>query len=241
MNQPARIDLLMTGHTLDAIKADHGDFGEWFGKGLGAGATLRTIDLTDGELPPDISDSDGWIISGSASSVNDDLDWLPRAEAAIRAATADGHPILGVCFGHQLLAKALGGEVIVNPAGWELGALRATLADAASEDALFGTMPTSFGACASHKDTVVALPPDSTLLAQNEKGVQAFKVGQKSYGVQFHPEFTLEIARAYVDERRAQVADTIVWPETGGLDARIILSRFLDYLIEGKTHESLSV
>ena len=189
MSSPRLIEVLMTGHAPDPIRSVHSDFDDWFAAYSNGNIRFHATDLIDGEALPGPASSDGWIISGSPLSVYEDVNWLADAQAGIAAAATAGQPILGVCFGHQLLAQALGGEVTENPAGWELGQVQVSLTEAGASDPLMNGVPSHFGAYSSHGDVVVALPPEAILLAENPRGVQAFKVGAGAYGVQFHPEF----------------------------------------------------
>ena len=123
-------------------------------------------------------------------------DWLREAAHA-------GLPLLGICYGHQLLAHALGGQVDYNPAGRESGTIELELHPSAFEDPLFAGLPARFPAQATHLQTVLAPPPQAQVLAASERdGCQAFRWGEAAWGVQFHPEFSGIHMRGYVDARR---------------------------------------
>lgn len=108
--------------------------------------------------------------------------------------------VLGICYGHLLLAHALGGEVPHPPHGVEIGTMRVQHHAAAHTDALLGELPTTFEAQATHWQSVRRLPPGAVLLAGNAfEPHHAFRVGASAWGVQFHPEFSSEALRAYVD------------------------------------------
>ena len=241
MSRPLIIEVLLAGHAPDSIRHVHGDFDVWFAVGNSGHIRFQSTDLSAGEALPDPEASDGWIISGAAASVYDDIPWLAEVETGIAAAAGSGHPILGVCFGHQLLAQALGGRVTRNPAGWELGEVRAELTDEGQADPLMNGMPATFRAYASHQDAVVSLPPEALLLAENSAGVQSIKVGEKSYGVQFHPEFSLDIARAYTRYRRDQLRQEITWPEDGGNGSSRTLRNFISQIVEGAKDDTTAV
>ena len=166
---------------------------------------------------------------------------MAEVEAGIAAAAGSGHAILGVCFGHQLLAQVLGGRVTRNPAGWELGEVRAKLTGEGRADPLMSGMPQTFSAYSSHGDAVNALPQGALMLAENSAGVQAFRVGKKCYGVQFHPEFSLDVARAYARYRHSQVSHEIAWPEDGGADASRSLSNFIFQIVQGVNNDTTVV
>jgi GMP synthase (glutamine-hydrolysing) len=172
-------------------------------------ATLTVYDANDGEMPPPIGDSapaeteagavpsfDGVIISGSQSSVYDeDRAWIRTLSRWTEGAIADGMPILGVCWGHQLLAQVLGGTV--KGGSYELGYVEV---QQEAEDPLWDGIPDPFTVFATHSDHVVELPSEATLLASNETGVQAFR-HQNQYAVQFHPEYDRRTAYAMIDSK----------------------------------------
>lgn len=150
------------------------------------------IDARKEELPdPDWA---GVIVTGSAASVYDGDAWIARSEEFLRRAADRSVPLYGVCFGHQLVAQALGGKVEKCRHGWELGTATVTLTDEGRTDPLFADVPESFHAQQSHGDVVAELPPGAVPLAQNDHWpYQAFRLGDHVWGTQFHPEFTPEI------------------------------------------------
>ena len=233
MSDLPRIDVLITGSPPPAIAAGRGSYEHWFQDQAGTAAHYRAINLTAGEAVPDPAESDGWIVSGSPQAVYDDLPWLTSARTGLAGAVAAGHPVLGVCFGHQLLAVALGGRVAPNPDGWEIGQVSITLTEAGREAAIFQGFGSTFSAYATHGDTVLELPAGSALLAENDLGVQSFRTGAHAYGVQFHPEFTTRIARDYVNERKQNARGEIVWPDEAGALTSRVLTQFIINVIGG--------
>ncbi|MFB6106472.1 MAG: type 1 glutamine amidotransferase [Halobacteriaceae archaeon] len=151
-------------------------------------ADLEAFDVTAGELPPSFA-YDAAVVTGSASSVYADDPWIADLLTWLRDAHGAGLPMLGVCYGHQALAAALGGRV--EPMGeYEIGYREIRRR---AEDPLFAGVPERFLAFTTHQDTVTELPPDATLLAENDFGVHAFRVDD-AVGVQFHPEYDRESA-----------------------------------------------
>ncbi|GAA0553703.1 type 1 glutamine amidotransferase [Halorubrum ejinorense] len=167
-------------------------------------ADLVEFDATAGDLP-DHTDFDGVVVTGSRSSVYWDEEWIPALVDYVAEAVAAGCPVLGVCYGHQVLAEALGGRV-AGMDGFEIGYNEISRL---REDPLFDGLGDSFTAFTTHGDAVVELPPSATLLAENEHGVHAFRDGH-CWGVQFHPEYDIETARDVTDGKRDQIGDARV-------------------------------
>jgi GMP synthase (glutamine-hydrolysing) len=150
------------------------------------------IDARTEDLPePDYA---GVIVTGSPASVYDGEAWIARSEDFLKRAADRAIPLYGVCFGHQLVAQTFGGRVEKCRHGWELGTVSLTLTAEGRNDPLFAGVPESFLAQASHGDVVAELPAGAVPLAQNDHwAYQAFKLGDRIWGTQFHPEFTPEI------------------------------------------------
>ena len=151
-------------------------------------ADVAEFDAVSGDLPEHFG-FDGVVVTGSRSSVYWDEAWIPPLVEYVKYAHERGVPVLGVCFGHQLLADALGGGV-GDMGEYEIGYREVTQT---AESALLAGVPETFTAFTTHSDAVVELPPDAELLAENDYGVHAFRVGD-SYGVQFHPEYDTDTA-----------------------------------------------
>lgn len=149
---------------------------------------------------------DGVVITGSSASAYDALPWIERLSRAILDWADHGVPILGICFGHQILAQALGGRVEKNPAGWEVGTCEVELTEAGRNDYLFKGFPNRFPVMQSHQDVVTQLPPGAECLAANAIcGIQAMRVGDKIRSVQFHPEYTKEHIEFLLRPRRERL------------------------------------
>ena len=173
-------------------------------------ATLTIFRASAGEIPQPIASEedaqsaearvafpfDGVIISGSQSSVYHDEPWMAELAAWVRGAIEADLPVLGVCWGHQLLAQMLGGTV-EDRGAYELGYVEV---DQVEDDPLFDGIPDPFVAFATHSDEVTALPDDVTVLARNEAGIQVFRKG-RTYGVQFHPEYDMRTAEDMIQRK----------------------------------------
>jgi GMP synthase (glutamine-hydrolysing) len=195
-----RILVLLAGAPGPAVRAALGGFDRWFAEGLAPAADVATC--TRADLPaPDAHD--GVVVTGSYASVTERAPWMERAgEWLLEAART--RPVLGVCFGHQLLAHALGGAVERNLRGPEVGTREVELTDAGRADPLFAGLPARFAVQETHEDHVPAAPPGATVLARNDHApVQAFAHGPRIRAVQFHPEFSPARVRAICDEQRA--------------------------------------
>jgi GMP synthase - Glutamine amidotransferase domain len=163
-------------------------------------ASLTVYKPSDGYFPPSVSasnwDVDGVVISGSQTSVYDDHDWIHELTEWFRRVHAADIPTIGVCWGHQFIAQALGGRV-VDMSEYELGYRGVRRV---GEDPLFEGVPEEFVSFETHSDRVAELPSGARILAQNEYGTQAFRVGS-AYGVQFHPEYDRETAEWVTREK----------------------------------------
>ena len=151
-------------------------------------ATVHPFSVKDGVLPESL-EFDAAIVTGSSASVYWDEPWIPPLSAWVAEAIDAGIPVLGVCFGHQLLADVLGGEVR-DMGEYELGY---RTIERVGESMLLSGLPERFTAFTTHSDEVVQLPPGATLIAENDYAVQGFRTGDV-FGVQFHPEYDRETA-----------------------------------------------
>jgi len=165
------------------------------------GLRQRTIRLHAGEqLPPDLDDVDGIVSLGGPQSATDDaLPWLAGEFRLIQEASVSGIPVLGICLGAQIVARALGGTVSRMPAP-AAGLGRVDLTPAGRDDPMFRGLAWYGAWPGSHQDQIEQLPPDARLLARSEScPVEAFACGIFCYGVQFHPEWSAASFRKRCD------------------------------------------
>lgn len=166
-------------------------------------AELEAVDARVGELR-DLRGFDGVIITGSAASVTERAPWMLAAEQRLAECVAAGTHVLGVCFGHQMLAQALGGEVQRNPRGREIGTVRL---ECTAADPLLSHAEPSFHVNMTHVDSVVKLPPGAEVLARTElEPYAALRFRERAWGVQFHPEIDADVMSAYVSGRTTVLA-----------------------------------
>ena len=218
------IIILNCGPGLREVRNEFGTAIDWIQRGVdGSRFNFTSMDVFDGEMP-NYNDGDAWIITGASESVYDDLDWIVELEQAIKRGIEVEKPILGICFGHQILAQAMGGKVERNSKGWELGSYPMVKI---VNHHLFRNININDFFYNSHQDTVIDLPNGFIPLAHNEMGLQAFNYGKRVYGVQFHPEFTHNIMKKYVEVRQNMGANVIDLKVPLSKSSHLIINNFL--------------
>lgn len=212
MTRP-RVCLYLVGEAGDEVYARHGGYTDWFNRiAAGAGTELVPFDGTTGRVPADIADYAGVVISGSPASLTEPEPWMEAGIELIRWSAEHAMPLLGVCFGHQMIGAAYGCSVVVNPAGWELSTYELNVNAAGADDPLFADLPERFDVNLSHRDIIDAetLSPLNGIrvLADTPKtNVQVLAAGDNIRGVQFHPEFDGTVTREYVRMRHDILRD----------------------------------
>jgi GMP synthase (glutamine-hydrolysing) len=231
-----RILLIKTGGTIKKIRLRYEDFEDWFAKYMGVPGFLQ-VDVFKQQPLPVAENLAGIIITGSAAMVSDREDWSERTAAWLEKAIHKDIPTLGVCYGHQLLAHALGGRVGPNPLGRQMGTVRTQLVNSGSEDPLLGHLPQVFAAQSSHQEVVLELPPGATNLAISPLDNNfAVRFAENAWGVQFHPEFSapvmLEYIRCRADALREEGLDPVyLFGEvTDTPEATSVLQKFKELL-----------
>ncbi|MCP4023455.1 MAG: glutamine amidotransferase [Desulfobacteraceae bacterium] len=202
-----KIVIIKTGDTFPNIADKYGDFEDWIISSLAVDKGLiKVVDAEKQEALPDTSDCIGAVIAGSHAMVTENLSWSLKIEDWVPRAVAAGVPLLGICYGHQLIARAMGGQVGYHPQGIEIGSVQIELAPTLSPDPLFKELPVKFYVHACHSQTVRALPPGAQTLAKNEvEPRHAFRLGKSTWGVQFHPEYDEAIMRAYIEGMASEI------------------------------------
>ena len=173
------IGILQTGLAPEALAPEMGDYPDMFARLLeGHGFTFRTYRVVDGAFPNGVSECEGWLITGSRHGVYEDHPWIPPLEQFIRDCFAAHVPVVGICFGHQIVAQAMGGKVERYAEGWAVGA---TDYDFAGEKLTLN---------AWHRDQVTEVPPGARVIASNEFCANAALLyDDRALTVQAHPEF----------------------------------------------------
>ncbi len=195
--------IITAGSTFPTIKQNFGDFDEWVIDACDSPAEMfSVIDMIESQVLPDPQNLSGVVITGSHSMVTDQTTWLNKLADWIPEVLNQNIPMLGICYGHQILAQSMGGLVTYHPGGREIGTVPINLTLEGKQDCLLGALPEEFRAHTTHAQTVRRLPIGAQLLAQNSfEAHHAYRIGQNAWGVQFHPEFTAEIMSEYVNEQ----------------------------------------
>ena len=202
-----RVGLLECDHVDERYRAIAGDYSDMFAVLLPALDLVR-YDAIGGELPKEPDECDGWLLTGSRCSAYDDEPWIAALSSFVRELHTADAPTVGICFGHQLLAHALGGRVERASAGWGVGPH--TIATVGGD-----RWPLLF----MHQDQVLELPPDATVVGSTDHcPIAMLQIGSSMLGMQAHPEFTADYERALLDARAERIGVDLVQRARDELD-----------------------
>lgn len=224
-----KIGILQCGAPPEALRADHGSYGAMMRKLLGPGRDTVVYDVRAGALPTDAAECDAYVLTGSSAGVYDDFPWIPDLLRFLQ--TAKGRAkLVGICFGHQAMAQAFGGQVIKSPKGWGIGVQRYIVRDRAP----WMDAATEVRAPASHQDQVVVCPPGARVTVESAFTPYAGLDYGDAISFQFHPEFSPEYGAALLEHRRERygaAADAAIASYRGPNDCARVgdwIGRFLD-------------
>lgn len=206
MSDLLRIGLIQCGHVAPSLVERFGDYPAIYGDLLGSSIDLVVHDMQTGPVPDDPRSCDGWLISGSAQSAYDDLAWIGPTEQFVRTLIDVDAPTVAICFGHQLVAQAMGATVERAPGGWGVGA---------HDYRLVGPPRTpgwpqreTVRLIASHQDQVTTLPDGADLIASTDHcPIAGYTLGPALLALQPHPEFSGSLSHALTTSRRERIGD----------------------------------
>ncbi|PCD77063.1 type 1 glutamine amidotransferase [Pseudothioclava arenosa] len=189
------IGILQTGQMAESLRDSLGDYPDMFRALLAErGFEFRDYHVEAMEFPADVHDCDGWLITGSRHGAYEDHPFIAPLEEFIRRAYAEAVPMVGICFGHQIIAQALGGKVEKFPGGWSVG----------PQDYAFGDETIRLNAW--HQDQVVARPEGACVVGSSDFCENAALIyGERAFTVQAHPEFSDAVVEGLMDRRGAGV------------------------------------
>lgn len=218
------IGILQTGQAPDILAPTSGDYPDMFQHLLaGQDLTFRTYRVLDMEFPASITECDGWLITGSRFGAYEDHAFIPPLEDFIRKVYAAAVPMVGICFGHQIIAQALGGKVQKYPGGWSVG----------PTDYDFNGQPLRLNAW--HQDQVVTRPVMAEVAARSGFCENAALIyGDRIFTVQAHPEFKTEFVDGLMKTRGKGVVPDQLMEAAGArldqpIDNQILARRIADF------------
>jgi len=204
------VGLLACDEVAERFRHIAGDYQQMFERLLSPhipGLRVTRFDVQALKLPADARTCDGWITTGSRASVYDDAAWIGAAETFVRKVADSDRPFVGICFGHQLLARMLGAEVKRAPGGWGVGVLQTSVVR--REDWMTPARSTVHLQY-MHADQVMEPPAGATLLGEASNcPVAMFQSGPRLLGIEAHPEFPAAYARALIEDRRARIGEQV--------------------------------
>ncbi len=232
-----KILIVKLGSTFQSFSQERGDFEDWVIEKSGFRRDFFQIfDAVNSSYFPEISKNAGLILTGSHDMVTDKFDWSERTAKWLAKDAIGKVPVLGICYGHQLLGHALGGVVDYHVGGTEIGTVLLESQQASADDFLFRNLEFPFPVIMSHSQSILQLPRGAVPLAYTKKCENAaFYLPPFTWGIQFHPEFDREIIRRYVERliakllRQGQDPDAILSKIKDTPESSMVLQRFCQF------------
>jgi GMP synthase-like glutamine amidotransferase len=199
-----KIGILQCDQVHEKFIAEHGPYPDMFAALLhqaDPSLTFVVYDVEHDEFPQEINAADAYLITGSRHSVNDDFPWIANLEEFVRQLHSAKKKVVGICFGHQLIAKALGGKVIKSPKGWGIGMSTNQITQ---QKYWMNPPQDNFHLLVSHQEQVVELPSDAEVLASSDFcPFYLLQIKENLITVQGHPEFSKGYSQALIEDRKA--------------------------------------
>ena len=212
-----RIGILQTDSVLPQFQAEHGNYPSMFEalfKGVNATLEFTTYDVQ--KAVPTVVDCDAYLITGSRHSVYEELAWIGQLAAFVERTLAADRKIMGICFGHQLMAHFFGGHVAAHDEGWAVGVHHSQVV---AQQPWMPDTQDSFALLSSHQDQVQALPAGGEVYLSNDFcRIAGYTVGDQVITVQSHPEFSANYARTLLDHRRELYGEALYGRSIASLD-----------------------
>ena len=190
--------------------------------------------LCDGQFPESLDECDAWLMTGSSKSVYDDIDWIKQSIKLVKDIHRQKRKFVGICFGHQMMAEALGGKVRKSQRGWCVGGYTF---EVNQQSSWMVPKAESIRVLMSCQDQVEILPADAEVLASNEMCPHGIiSIGASMIGIQGHPEFSKAYSEALMRDRIARIGAKIVKEGLEGLDQPLdvgVLASWITNFIRG--------
>ncbi len=201
-----RILAMVCGQPPEEIEREHGNYMHWFAEAMGTRVQLESWDVRERRREPDLREYAGMVVTGAPASLTQPEPWMENAIELIRQAAETEVPVLGVCFGHQLVGCAFGAPTVPAEGHGEHGSHSVRLTESGKTDPLFADMPEEFLAQLTHYDQVdpqaVSFSNGLRVLAASRScAVQALAAGDHIRSVQYHPEFSTRLMQSYLNNR----------------------------------------
>ncbi|OUR73776.1 GMP synthase [Marinomonas sp. 42_23_T18] len=210
-----KIGLLQCDSVMDSLQGEHGNYPAMFRdlfKSVDDSIELSIFDVREGQYPDDIHAFDGFVTTGSRHGAEDDLPWITELIGFVQKLYQEKVKLVGICFGHQIIAKALGGQVVKSDKGWGVGvSVNEVVDDSAQKLTWMQPHKAEMKLIVSHQDQVVQLPEGSQVLAASDFcPAYMYQVGECFLSVQGHPEFSKAYSNDLMESRRDRISHDVI-------------------------------